>query len=256
MIKADTPRPFIEHIQEIRKRLLIILAALTISIALSYAFSEEIFAFLLLPFEKTIQNQPHRMIYLGLTEAFTTYLKVAFWGGVTLSFPVITYQLWRFIYPGLKAEEKKVLRPFFVIAPFLFVIGSLFAYLCVIPLAWSFFLTFENPSLPLPLLFEARMSEYFSLVLSFLLAFGLSFQFPLVLIGLFHLGFLSSKHLILNRKYAIILIFIVAAILTPPDVLSQILLAIPLMLLYEGTIWMIKRHERLKPDTFLKTGEK
>ena len=246
MNKFDAPHPFVEHVYEFRKRLLIIIITLGIGMVLSYGFSEEIFRLLLLPFERISHLQENRMVYLGLTEAFTTYLKVAFWGGLTLSFPIIIYQLWKFVSPGLKETEKKILKPFFITAPFLFIMGSLFAYFCVIPLAWSFFLSFENSTLPLPLIFEARMSEYFSLVLSFLLAFGLSFQFPLVLIGLFHLGFISSKSLILKRKYAIILIFIVAAILTPPDVLSQILLALPLMLLYEGAIWVIKRHELLK----------
>ncbi len=252
MTSSDAALPFLDHLRELRKRLLIFFSAWACGSALSYWISEEIFGLLLLPFEKATHLTPHTMIYLGLTEAFTTYLKIALWGGILLSFPVFVYQFWKFTSPGLKPKEKRVLKPFFIISPFLFSLGALFAYFIVIPLAWIFFLSFENSSLPIPLVLEPRMSDYFSLTFSFLVSFGLSFQFPLILIALAHLGIISSRGLALNRKYAIILIFIVAALLTPPDVLSQILLAIPLMILFEGTIWIIRRNERLTRETLKK----
>jgi len=248
MTRNDSPKPFLEHFREARKRILIFFTTWAFGSSLSYLFSEEIFGLLLVPFVKETQKNPHTIIYLGLTEAFTTYLKVALWGGIFLSFPMLVYQLWKFISPGLQSKEKSIVKPCFIISPFLFSLGALFSYFVVIPLAWRFFLSFENSSLPLPLLLEARMSDYFSLTFSFLISFGLSFQFPLILIGLAHLRIISSRGLALNRKYAIILIFVVAALLTPPDVLSQILLAIPLMILYEGTIWIIRRNEYLSEN--------
>ena len=249
---SDLPKPFLDHLREARKRLLIFFIFWGLGSVLSYCFSEEIFGILLLPLAKAPQTHPHSMSYLGLTEAFTTYLKISFWGGSLLSFPVFVHQLWKFTAPALKPQEKTILKPFFILSPFLFSLGALFAYFIVIPLAWRFFLSFENFSLPLPLLLEARMSDYFSLTFSFLISFGLSFEFPLILIGLAHLGILSSRGLALNRKYAIILIFIVAAILTPPDVLSQILLAIPLMILFEVSLWIIRRNEHLTRESLRK----
>lgn len=247
---SDKPQPLITHIRELRKRCIVFLVAWGIGTLVSYCFCEEIFGILLLPFKSATPYKTHSISYFALTEAFTTYLKIAFWAGSLLSSPIFAYEVWQFIVPGLKPREKKALKPFFYASPFLFLAGALFAYFLVIPLAWSFFLSFESASLPVPLLLEARMSEYFSLTLSFLVAFGLSFQFPLVLIGLAHMNLLSSRTLVLNRKYAIILIFIVAALLTPPDVLSQVLLAIPLMLLFEGALWIIRRHEHSKPLTY------
>ena len=245
MMSIDTPRPFYDHLKEFRKRLLIFCSAWGGGIAIACFFSDKLLSFLLIPFEKITSLSSHSISFFSLPEAFTTSLKLSIWGGFALSLPVLMFQLWRFIAPGLTPQEQKTLRPFLIMAPFLFICGALFAYFLIIPLAWTFFLSFENNVLPVPLLLQARLSDYVSLTLSFLISFGLSFEFPLVLIALGYLGFISSRHLALNRKYAIILIFIVAALLTPPDVLSQILLALPLMLLYEGSIWALRRHERL-----------
>ncbi len=250
--------PFLMHLKELKKRLLAVVVMWGICTGVSYSFSEQIFEILLRPFLWAIKGGPehHKLIYISMPEAFITYVKVALFSGFFISFPFFLFQLWLFIKPGLRAEEKNILRPFIAISPVLFILGAGFAYFFVIPLAFEFFLSFENPSsMALPLLLEARMSEYFSLTISFLCAFGFAFEFPLVLLGLSQIDLLKASTLQKNRKYAIILILIVAAILTPPDILSQILLAIPLILLYEGTILLMVWQEK-KKSTSTKRSKK
>lgn len=245
-MKKDAPLPLITHLKECKTRLMKVLGAWVVCAVGSYFWAQEIFSLLLYPYLWATKGMPgtHKLIYISMPEAFVTYIKVALFSGFLLSFPFFLFQGWQFIMPALHAQEKKILKAFIIVAPFLFLCGVLFAYFFVVPLAWSFFLSFENTADLVPLVLEARMSDYLSLIMSFLCSFGLSFEFPLVLLGLGYMGFLNANLLRKNRKYTIIIIFIVAAILTPPDVLSQILLAIPLLLLYEGTIFLMHRQEK------------
>jgi sec-independent protein translocase protein TatC len=180
-----------------------------------------------------------RMIFTALYEAFFTYLKVAFFGAVFFSFPIWATQLWLFIAPGLYRSEKKAITPFLIASPFLFVAGAALAYYFIFPLAWQFFISFETPSDggALPVQLEAKVSEYLSLVMQMILAFGLAFQMPVALTLLCRVGILNVEQLRKGRRYAIVGIFVVAAILTPPDIISQVGLAVPMILLYELSIW-------------------
>jgi len=236
-------KPFLEHLIELRLRLIYSLLALGSCIALCYPFAPWIFKFLSEPLWHAMGEEAgRRLIYTGLTEAFLTYLKLAFFGGFVLSFPLILWQLWLFIGPGLYAHEKRFLWPFLIASPLLFIMGACLAYYVVCPWAWEFFLSFEMPisTTGFSLQLEARMSEYLSLVIKLILAFGLCFQLPLIILGLANLGILSLESLRHKRKYAFLIIVIVAAIITPPDIFSPLSLIIPLYTLYEISISLVK----------------
>jgi sec-independent protein translocase protein TatC len=178
------------------------------------------------------------MIYTQLTEAFFTYLGVALWAAFFITSPFILMQIWKFMAPGLYAQERKMLLPYLAATPVLFIAGAALAYYMVFPAAWNFFLSFETPGGPggMPIRLEARVGDYLNLSMSLIMAFGFSFELPLVLVLMVHAGILSAAQLKQFRRYAIVIAFIIAAILTPPDVLSQLCLAIPLCLLYEAAI--------------------
>jgi sec-independent protein translocase protein TatC len=187
------------------------------------------------------------MIYTSLPEAFTTWISLGVLSSLFIAFPVLAWQVWRFVAPGLYTRERRVLLPFLASSPLLFAAGAALAYFWVMPLAYSFFLSFEQLlSTPgtLPLQLEARVSQYATLSLQIMFAFGLCFQLPVILVLLAHTGFVSARQLASVRKYMILLILIVAAILTPPDVMSQLGLSLPLMGLYELSILVIRQLER------------
>ncbi len=242
-------QPLLAHLLELRKRLIYSLLAVVVGFIISYFFAAQIYEFLVRPLAAATEGEHRRLIYTGLTEAFITYIKLALWGGCLLAFPVIATQIWMFAAPGLYKNERRAFLPFLVATPVFFMTGAAMAYYLVFPLAWKFFLSFEMPggngSLPIQL--EARVSEYLSLSMTVIFAFGLAFELPVILVLLTRVGVLTSAQLAKFRRYAIVLIFIAAAILTPPDVFSQLSLAIPLMALYEMSIWGAKWVERRRP---------
>ncbi len=233
----------VDHLAELRKRMITSIVLLVLGFALSYPFAKQIFGFLIKPLADIIGQELHRkLIYTGLAEAFITYVKISIFNGFIVAFPFIFSQLWAFIAPGLYNNEKKLFRIIFITSPVLFLLGACFAFYWIIPLAWKFFLSFESSAIStsLPIQLEAKVSEYFSMVLQMLIAFGICFQMPLVLLMLAKLNIITSTGLQNKRRYSIIGILILSAILTPPDVLSMMGLAIPLYLLYEVSIILIK----------------
>lgn len=236
--------PITSHLLELRKRLVIAVIGWLIAMVVCFYFAEDIYRFLSLPLaDASSDNASRRLIYTSLTEPFQVYLKIAFYAGFMLAFPLIASQLYIFLAPGLYAHEKWVILPYLIAAPLLFFSGAALAYYFAMPLAWGFFLSFEAPAQQgaLPLMLEAKISEYISLVIQFTVAFGLAFQLPILLTLLTRASLLSPERLTRNRKYAVLILLIVAAILTPPDVVSQVLLFTPLYLLYEASIVLCMR---------------
>lgn len=252
----DKPMPLIDHLMELRTRLLWSVGAFLVAFAICYYFSTQIYGFLARPLANILFNQgggDRRMIFTALYEAFFTYLKVAFFGATFFSFPIWATQLWLFVAPGLYRSEKRAVLPFLIASPFLFLLGAALAYYFIFPLAWHFFISFETPpgagSIPIQL--EAKVSEYLSLVMHMILAFGIAFQMPVLLTLLCKVGILNVESLKRGRRYAIVGMFVLAAVITPPDVISQIGLAVPLILLYEISIlaasWMAPKPDPVVP---------
>lgn len=247
----ETKAPLLEHLIELRNRLVYALIALFAAFVVCYVFAEQIFAFLVRPLSDAFHDQTgRRMIYTGLTETFFTYIKVAFFTALFLSFPIIANQIWKFVAPGLYRNEKRAFLPYLLATPVLFFIGGAFVYYLIFPLAWSFFLGFETPGGggALPIQLEARVAEYLSLVIKLMFAFGLFFQLPVLLTLLARAGLVTAETLARKRKYAIVILFGCAALLTPPDVISQIGLAVPGMLLYEISIVLARMVERRRDE--------
>lgn len=237
------PKPVSEHLIELRTRLLFVMGAMALGTLVSFFFVEDLYSFLIRPLALAMDSMDsQRLIYTGLTEAFFTYVKVAFFSGIFITFPVLLLQIWGFIAPGLYQNEQRAFLPFLIATPILFFFGGACVYFFVIPTAWPFFLSFQSSGADtaLPIQLEARVSEYLDLIITLIFAFGLCFQLPVLLTLMGRAGLITADMLAKNRKYAIIIIFIVAAFLTPPDILSQILLAIPLMGLYESSIFLIR----------------
>jgi sec-independent protein translocase protein TatC len=231
-----------EHLIELRKRLLRILITLSIGFGVCFYYKDLVFDIITRPLTQVLPPNSH-LVYIGLTEAFFVYMKLAFFASLLITSPVILYQIWKFISPGLLPKEKKYIIPFVLSSTLLFLGGVLFGYFIALPPAFEFFVSFNNQYLQAMISFR----EYISLFVTFLLGFGLSFELPVFIFFLAKLGIVNAKMLSRQRKYAILIIFIVAAILTPsPDALSQILMAIPLMFLYEVSIFVVKFAEKKK----------
>jgi sec-independent protein translocase protein TatC len=239
---------FVEHLTELRSRLLKSIIFLFIFFIISYFFAENIYNFLISPYAEAVKNDDidRRMIFTALHETFITYLKVAFFAAMFLSSPILITQIWKFIAPGLYQNEKKALLPYLIATPILFILGAMLVYFLIMPLAIKFFLSFETSmqTNDLPIQLEAKVNEYLSLIMRLIFAFGLSFQLPVLLSLLARVGFVDSTYLKKKRKYVVVIIFAVAAVLTPPDPITQVGLGIPLLILYELSIISVKLIER------------
>jgi sec-independent protein translocase protein TatC len=227
----DEKLPFTTHLEELRKRLIICFIAVGIGFCICYAFSKRLFEILMRPL-LTAMPPDEKLIYTGLPEAFFTYLKVAFLAGILLAVPIIMYQFWMFIAPGLYHKEKRWALPIVFLSSVFFLGGALFGYFVVFPFGFKFFMGFASEAIkPLP-----SMKEYLSFSTKLLFAFGIVFELPLFITFLAKLGIVDVPFLKAKRKYAILLFFVFASILTPPDVITQVMMAGPLILLYEVSI--------------------
>ena len=239
---------FVSHLTELRSRLIRSLIFVSIIFIFGYIFAENIYNFLLEPYAQAVKNDgiKRRLIFTALHETFITYLKVAFFTAFFLGCPILLTQIWKFIAPGLYHNEKKALLPNLIATPILFILGGMLIYYLVMPLAIKFFLSFETTATAttLPIQLEAKVNEYLSLIMRLIFAFGLSFQLPVLLNLLARVGVIDSEYLKIRRKYFIVIIFAAAAILTPPDPITQIGLAIPLLILYELSILSVKVTEK------------
>ena len=243
---------FTSHLVELRSRLLNSLIFIFIVFVISYIFAEQIYNFLVDPYAKAVKDNSlsRRLIFTALHETFITYIKVAFFAAIFLGSPVLLMQIYKFIAPGLYKNEKKALLPYLVFTPILFLFGALLVYYLVMPLAIKFFLSFETigSQSNLPIQLEAKVSEYLSLIMRLIFAFGISFQLPILLNLLARIGVVNSEYLKTRRRYVIVIIFALAALLTPPDPITQVGLAIPLLLLYEVSIFTVKFTEKRKKE--------
>ncbi|NDE91282.1 MAG: twin-arginine translocase subunit TatC [Alphaproteobacteria bacterium] len=244
--------PLLTHLIELRNRLVWCVGVLFVAIIACYFVSKDIYSLLVEPLAKAMEAQsatvPRRLIYTDLTEAFFTYMGVAVWSGFFITAPFILIQIWRFMAPGLYANEKNIIRPYLFLTPLLFYAGAAAAYYLVFPAAWHFFLSFETGggAAGLPIQLEARVGDYLNLSMSMMLAFGFAFELPLALILLVHLGIVGAAQLRQFRRYAVVINFVLAAVITPPDVISQLALAIPLCLLYEVAIMIATMIDKKK----------
>ena len=241
---------FVEHLAELRSRLVKSIVYLFIFFIVCYFFAENIYSFLLAPYAEAVKDDEvnRRMIFTALHETFITYLKVAFFAAIFITSPIILTQIWKFVAPGLYKNEKRALLPYLIATPTLFLLGGMLVYYLIMPLAIKFFLSFETTTqfTNLPIQLEAKVNEYLSLIMRLIFAFGISFQLQVLLSLLARVGFIDSQYLKKRRKYVIIIIFSVAAILTPPDPITQIGLGIPLLILYELSILSVRLIEKKK----------
>ena len=245
--------PLLDHLIELRQRLLYSVAGLLVAFLICFYFAQPLFDFLAEPLAAILierggegGNRDPRFIFTGLPDVFFTHIKVAFFFAAFITCPIFLTQLWKFVAPGLYRHEKHAFGPFLIATPVLFFTGGALVYYLIFPLAWEFFLAFEQAGTDsaLPIQLEAKVNEYLSLVMKLIFAFGLCFQLPVIMTLLAKVGIATSEGMASKRKYAIVAVFVVAAIFTPPDPLSQVSLAVPIVLLYEVSIYMAKLVER------------
>lgn len=249
--------PLVEHLAELRTRILYSMGAFVLCFLIGYLVWKPIFNFLSQPMcaVLTDRGQACQLVLIKMQEGFFVAIKIAMWGGFAMAFPIIAYQLWRFVAPGLYRQEKAAFLPFLVASPVMFLIGGGFAYYIILPFAFDFFLTFQDSigaaseagtlgAVPAGVVFQGSMEAYLSLTMSFVMAFGLCFQLPVLLTLLGRAGLITARGLAGMRKYAVVLILIVAAIVTPPDALSQIILFCAIYPLYEISILIVRRFEK------------
>ena len=245
---------FFDHIKELRQKLMYSIIFFLITFVISFYFSQSIFEFLAKPLTSILPDG-NGLIYTALQEAFLTNVKVAFFTAAFISFPFLSIQIWSFVAPGLLKKEKQISLPTLIAIPFLFLLGAAVVYYVISPIAWKFFLSFQSAQAEgINITLQAKMNEYLSLMMTFIFAFGLAFQLPVILLLLVRFGVLSIQQLVSFRKYAIVLSFVFAAIITPPDPFSQISLALPVIILYEVSILISrflakkKKNEQTKND--------
>lgn len=245
MQSHDKQMPIMEHLIELRNRLTWAVLALFITFGICYYFVEDIYGFLVKPLAD-VMGPDRRMIYTALTEVFFTYVKVSFFAACFVSAPVFLGQFWAFVAPGLYKNERSAFMPFLFATPILFLAGGALVYYLIMPLAWKFFLSFESAggASGLAIQLEAKVGEYLSLVMKLIFAFGLCFQLPVLLTLMARAGIVTADSLAKRRKYAVVIAFVFAAVLTPPDLISQVGLAIPIIILYEISIVMARMSER------------
>jgi sec-independent protein translocase protein TatC len=260
----DSAAPLIEHLTELRNRILYSVAAFTGAFLVAWIFWKPVFSILKAPLCNTLaeRGQECQLVLIKMQEGFFVSMKIGMWGGFVLAFPIIAYQLWRFVAPGLYRSEKAAFLPFLVASPVMFVLGGVVAYFLILPWAFNFFLSFQenfatplatgataptaagSAAVPSGIVFQGSMESYLSLTMSFVMAFGICFQLPVLLALMGRAGLASSRGLKAMRKYAVVGILTVAAMVTPPDVMSQLILFSVIYPLYEISILLVARFER------------
>jgi len=240
-----TKAPLIDHLIELRQRLLWTIVGVAIAFVICIFFAKGIYNILVMPYRWAVgEDVPIGMIYTAPQEFFFTQLRLALFGAIFLAFPIIASQIYMFVAPGLYKTEKQAFVPYLIATPILFLLGALLVYFVVMPLAMQFFLSMQQTDGPVKIELTARVSEYLSLIMTLILGFGICFQLPVVLTLLARAGFITSDDLKSKRRYAIVLAFLVAAFLTPPDPISQIGMAIPTVVLYEASIFAVTLMEK------------
>jgi len=250
--EEDKKMPLLDHLIELRQRLLYSAIAFVIAFIGCFYFAQHMFDFLAAPMAEYFHDQTgRRFIYTDLTEPFFTQIKLAAFGALCVSFPIVATQIWRFVAPGLYKNERQAFLPFIIATPVMFLLGAAFLYYVLLPFAIKFFAGFETMRTEgtLPMQLEARVGEYVGFVMTLIFAFGLCFELPVLLTLLAKVGLVTSDGLKRKRRYAIVLVFIVAAVVTPPDVFSQISLAVPILLLYEVSIWLARLVEKKREQS-------